>query len=263
MTHLFNVCLITYILALVVAVIRWMTGRRLTGPILVALLSMGAVAHVTYLGWRWTEAGRPPFSNMFESLSLFALTIVVVYLVIRARIQMAMLDTAASLAAVLVLVYASTYESDIAPLVPALKSNWLTFHVCSCMVAYGGFTISFFAAIGYLVAARARSRIAPETRDSFEIVTDKAISLGFLFLTIGVVTGAVWANRAWGTYWSWDPKETWSLITWFAYAIYLHCSFMLGWRGKRAAWIAVVSYSCVIVTYLGVNFLMKGLHSYA
>lgn len=263
MTTLFNTCLIIYILALLFAVIRWMTGRRLAGTVVVALLTIGALLQTVYLGWRWMEAGRPPFSNMFESLALLALTSVVIYLGIRARIQIPMLDTAASLAAVLLLVYASAFESEIAPLVPALRSNWLTFHVCACMVAYGAFTITFFSAIGYLVAARTGSRIAPTTRDAFEIVTDKAISLGFLFLTIGVITGAVWANVAWGTYWSWDPKETWSLITWFAYAIYLHCSFMLGWRGKRAAWIAIVSYICVIITYIGVNFLMKGLHSYA
>lgn len=263
MTALFNACLIIYVLALVVAVVGWVSGRRWTGPALVTLLTTGAVLQTVYLGWRWMEAERPPFSNMFESLALLALTLVVLYLAIRVRIKLPMLDTAASLAALLVLLYAGSFESDIRPLMPALKSNWLTFHVCSCMIAYGGFMISFFSAIGYLVAARGGSRIAPETRDSLEIVTDKSIALGFLFLTIGVITGAVWANDAWGTYWSWDPKETWSLITWFAYAIYLHCSYMMDWRGKRAAWIAIISFACVVMTYIGVNFLMKGLHSYA
>ena len=95
------------------------------------------------------------------------------------------------------------------------------------------------------------------------MVTDKSISFGFLFLTVGIISGAVWANSAWGTYWSWDPKETWSLITWFIYAIFLHCRFMRGWRGKRAAWISVIGFASVVFTYLGVNFLLSGLHSYA
>jgi len=84
-----------------------------------------------------------------------------------------------------------------------------------------------------------------------------------LFLTVGIIAGAVWANFAWGTYWSWDPKETWSLITWFTYAVFLHCRFMRGWRGKRAAWISIVGFSSVVFTYFGVNFLLSGMHSYA
>ena len=94
-------------------------------------------------------------------------------------------------------------------------------------------------------------------------MTAKTISFGFLFLTVGIITGAVWANSAWGTYWSWDPKETWSLITWFIYAIYLHCRYMRGWSGKKAAWISVIGFASVIFTYIGVNFLLSGLHSYA
>ena len=89
------------------------------------------------------------------------------------------------------------------------------------------------------------------------------VLFGFLFLTGGIITGAVWANSAWGTYWSWDPKETWSLITWFIYAIFLHCRFMRGWRGKRAAWVSIIGFASVLFTYVGVNLLMKGLHSYA
>ena len=103
----------------------------------------------------------------------------------------------------------------------------------------------------------------PALLETFEAVTDKSISFGFLFITVGIVSGAVWANSAWGTYWSWDPKETWSLITWFIYAVYLHCRFMRGWRGKRAAWISVIGFASVVFTYVGVNFLLSGLHSYA
>ncbi len=133
----------------------------------------------------------------------------------------------------------------------------------TCFLGYGGFAISALVAVGFLVADRKRSNVLPETRETLDAVLTQTISFGFLFLTLGILTGAVWANSAWGTYWSWDPKETWSLITWFVYAIFLHCRFMRGWRGRRAAWISIIGFLSVLFTYYGVNFLLSGQHSYA
>jgi cytochrome c-type biogenesis protein CcsB len=146
---------------------------------------------------------------------------------------------------------------------PALRSNWLTFHVFTCFLGYGAFAVSFAASIAYIIAARDNSRAKADTVGAFEEATTKAISFGFLFLTVGIIAGAVWANSAWGSYWTWDPKETWSLITWFIYAVFLHCRFMRGWKGKRAAWISIGGFTSVIFTYVGVNLLLHGLHSYA
>jgi cytochrome c-type biogenesis protein CcsB len=95
-----------------------------------------------------------------------------------------------------------------------------------------------------------------------EDITHKTMMFGFIWLTAGIITGAVWANTAWGTYWSWDPKETWSLITWFIYAITLHARYTRGWGGKRVAWLAIIGFVSVIFTYYGVNFILSGLHSY-
>ncbi len=102
----------------------------------------------------------------------------------------------------------------------------------------------------------------PEARqlDQFNY---QMIVFGFLWLSLGIITGSIWANSAWGTYWSWDPKETWSLITWFVYAALLHARTMQGWRGGRVAWLSVIGFGCVLFTYFGVNFLLSGLHSYA
>jgi len=210
---------------------------------------------------RWVAAGRAPFSNMFESLVLFAWALVVVYLALQFRRRIPMLAAGTALSAVLVLAYASTFESKIEPLMPALRSNWLTVHVFTCFLGYGAVTVAMLSSAGYLFATR-KPPLSP-TANALEMVTDKSISFGFLFLTVGIISGAVWANAAWGTYWSWDPKETWSLITWFIYAIFLHCRFMRGWRGKRAAWISVIGFASVVFTYVGVNFLLSGLHSYA
>ncbi len=222
-------------------------------------LSAGALAQTTYMALRWVEAGRAPFSNMFESMVLFAWAIVVVYLALRVRHEIPVLGAATALVAVLTLAYASTFETKIQPLMPALRSNWLTVHVFTCFLGYGGFAIAALSSIGYLVTPKSR----PLIEAGFDMATAKTISFGFLFLTAGIITGAVWANSAWGTYWSWDPKETWSLITWFIYAVFLHCRFMRGWKGKRAAWISVIGFASVIFTYYGVNFLLSGLHSYA
>jgi cytochrome c-type biogenesis protein CcsB len=119
------------------------------------------------------------------------------------------------------------------------------------------------AAIGYLITSRSGSKVSRETQDLLEAVMSKTASYGFLFLIVGIAMGAVWANVAWGTYWSWDPKETWSLITALIYAIFLHGRYMRGWQGRRMAWIAIVGFISVLITYVGVNYLMKGLHSYA
>jgi cytochrome c-type biogenesis protein CcsB len=263
MTTLFNLAFAIYLLALVTAAVSLFAWRKPLSWVSLGALALGAVVQTVYIGMRWVEAGRAPFSNMFESLVLFAWAVAVVYLVLRTRIKIPALDAAACLLTVLVLAYASFEESDIRPLMPALQSNWLSFHVFSCFLGYSGFAISFLSSIGYLIVAREKSTASEDTRENMDLVTAKTISFGFLFLTVGIITGAVWANSAWGTYWSWDPKETWSLITWFIYAIYLHCRYMRGWNGKRAAWIAIIGFASVIFTYVGVNLLLSGLHSYA
>ena len=101
------------------------------------------------------------------------------------------------------------------------------------------------------------------SKEVLDTINYKSVTLGFVLLTGGIITGAIWANFAWGTYWSWDPKETWSLITWLVYAIYLHARLMRGWQGRKIAWISIVGFLAVLFTYWGVNFLLSGLHSYA
>jgi cytochrome c-type biogenesis protein CcsB len=273
MTIAFNLSLAGYFVALLLATINLFTkGRARLASAATILLASGAVAQTMYLVSRWIAAGRAPFSNMFESLVLFAWTVVVVYLALQFRRKIPWLGAATALVAVLVLAYASTFETKIQPLMPALRSNWLTVHVFTCFLGYGGVTIAFLSSVGYLIASRhltaglsdlEHEKTRAERLQALEAATDKTISFGFLFLTVGIISGAVWANSAWGTYWSWDPKETWSLITWLIYAVYLHCRFMRGWRGKRAAIISIIGFVSVVFTYLGVNYLLSGLHSYA
>jgi cytochrome c-type biogenesis protein CcsB len=154
----------------------------------------------------------------------------------------------------------------IQPLLPALKSNWLTVHVVTCFIGYAAFAIAFGLALMFLIkkddgdrGVTIWSRV-PERRILDEL-NHQMVLFGFLFLSAGIISGAVWANSAWGRYWGWDPKETWSLITWFVYATLLHARFMRGWRGKRIAVFSMVGFAAVMITYFGVNYL-PGLHSY-
>jgi len=263
MTLMFNLGLAAYLAGLVFAVINVIRKRGMFGALAAGSLAVGLIAQTVYMGQRWVEADRAPFSNMFESLVLFAWASVAVFLVLRLRIRIPALDAATALLAALTMAYASTFGAEIRPLMPALQSNWLTVHVFTCFLGYAGFALSFLASVGYLFVSREKSKAPPELCEGFENVTVQTISFGFLFLTVGIITGSVWANSAWGTYWSWDPKETWSLITWFIYAAYFHCRFMRGWRGRRAAWVAVIGFVSVLFTYVGVNLLLSGLHSYA
>jgi len=173
--------------------------------------------------------------------------------------------------AFLAMAYASfspNISSRIQPLIPALKSNWLISHVITCFFGYAAFSLSFSLSIMYFIKRldneKKRNiflRLIPHARLLDEI-NYQMVVIGFLMLTLGIITGSVWAHSAWGTYWSWDPKETWSLITWFIYAFVLHSRMVRGWTGKRIAVMCIVGFSCVLFTYFGVNYL-AGLHSYA
>jgi cytochrome c-type biogenesis protein CcsB len=224
---------------------------------------------------RWIESyqlgyGHAPFSNMYESLVFFSWTVAVLYIFVELKYKESIIGVFASPLIFLAIAYASfdpSISNKISPLIPALKSNWLIAHVITCFLGYAGFAVAFGFSIMYFVKPR-----NPEAESifaklpSWELIdelTYQMVVFGFLFLTIGIITGAVWANSAWGTYWSWDPKETWSLITWFVYAIFMHLRMMKGWSGKNLAWISIIGFIAVLFTYFGVNYLLSGLHSYA
>ncbi len=203
-----------------------------------------------------------PLSNFYESLVFFAWCLPAMALLLFRRHVQGFMGALISLLACLLLAYASLgVDSSIKPLMPALKSNWLLIHVLTCFLGYGAFALAFGAALLYLWQTR-RSRPASLAMPPMDQLIYQATVIGFIFLTLGILTGAVWAEKAWGKYWSWDPKETWSLITWLIYATLLHARLTKGWQGRRIAWLAVFGFMAVLFTYLGVSFLLPGLHSY-
>lgn len=250
------------------------------GLLATVLTIVGVLTNSTGIGLRWAESyrqgiGYVPLSNMYESLVFFAWTIALVYLAIEYIYKTKYLGSYIVSSAFLTMAYASfssEFSKDIKPLLPALQSNWLAAHVITCFIGYAAFTIAGGLAILYLTRAGGSAGCGqkkPRTPDTSKLdlpqldtIIHKMIMFGFLWLTTGIVTGAIWANSAWGTYWSWDPKETWSLITWFIYALALHARYTRSWSGTRMAWVALLGLLSVAFTYYGVNFLLSGLHSY-
>ncbi|HEY4715591.1 MAG TPA: c-type cytochrome biogenesis protein CcsB [bacterium] len=210
-----------------------------------------------------------PVTNLYESLIFFAWSTIIIYFVLEALYSIAALGFLLTLIAFVSMLFASRYSGHAEPLVPALQSNWLTAHVITSFLAYAAFAGAFAAGILYLI--KERSNKSPEASGFLSILPAiniienmiyRVILFGVIFLTLGIVLGAAWANYAWGSYWSWDPKETWSLITWLFYVGFLHARFTLEWRGKRLAILAVTGFVVTIFCYLGVNLLLSGLHSY-
>jgi cytochrome c-type biogenesis protein CcsB len=241
------------------------------------LLILGFLFNTGGIALRWVEsyqmgAGHAPMSNMYESLVFFAWCIAIFYLFLEFKFKNRLVGAFAVPFAFLSMALAGLTDPDIKPLIPALQSNWLIAHVVTCFVGYAAFAVAAGMGIMYLVRSAGieggkeknpNGLIA--TLPSLKVIDDithKTIVFGFLWLSAGIITGAIWANSAWGTYWSWDPKETWSLITWFVYAGALHARFTKGWGGKRIAWLAIIGFLAVVFTYYGVNYLLSGLHSY-
>jgi ABC-type transport system involved in cytochrome c biogenesis permease subunit len=203
-----------------------------------------------------------PLSNFYESLVFFSWCLASLTLFFFYRYRESFLGVAGGLLASLVLAYASLgVDSSIKPLMPALKSNWLLIHVITCFLGYAAFGLAFGAALLYLIQAFT-SRPKNPAPPLMDRLIYRAAVIGFIFLTLGILTGAVWAETAWGRYWSWDPKETASLITWLIYAALLHARLVKGWQGRPIAWLAVAGFVAVLFTYFGVSFLLPGLHSY-
>jgi cytochrome c-type biogenesis protein CcsB len=264
-----------YLIGFLGYLIFTVTKTRFYGIFATLLLALGLLFHSGGLVLRWVEThqtgyGYVPLSNMYESLIFFSWTIILVYLILELRYQQKVIGVFVTPFAFLAIALTSIIpgvESKITPLVPALQSNWLTIHVTTCFFGYASFAVSFGISILYLIREKKDVQKSVQatwlpSASTLDEINYKSIVIGFPMLTLGIITGAAWANYAWGSYWSWDPKETWSLITWFIYAASLHARFTRGWRGKKAAVLSIGGFAAVLFTYFGVNYLISGLHSY-
>ncbi len=264
----FGIALIAYGISALSYTMLSLFDRQALGKLAVGITIAGVICHAIGLIIRTIDAGHAPFTNLYESLVFASWSMVIFYLLIEYRYKARVIGGFITLMAFLTIGYASLLPSrvkQVSPLVPALQSHWLEFHVVACFLAYAAFAVAFGCGIVYLCKSSSlgkKDENQANTLDMMDKLSCKTIRVGILLLTIGIITGAVWANYSWGTYWSWDPKETWALVTWIIYIIYLHARITPAWQGKIAAWLAVIGFVAVIFTYLGVNLLMKGLHSY-
>lgn len=250
---------------------------------------------------RWIVAGYFPLSNLYESLLFLTWALLTIYLYVEFKTKSKLIGAVLIPVTLFIIGFANlTLSADMqksSPLVPALQSNWLMMHVSMMILSYATLIIGSLLCLLFLVISKAQDVdlkvIDKSSVPVYNIIVDyyenpmlsipsskvvelgkikllqsldnwsyRIIGLGFPFLTIGIISGGVWANEAWGSYWSWDPKETWALITWIIFATYLHSRITKGWEGKKTAIIGSIGFFVIWVCYLGVNFLGKGLHSY-
>jgi cytochrome c-type biogenesis protein CcsB len=261
----FTISFLFYIAASLSFFVYLVGGKEKAGKFAVNASTAGFIVHTLAMILRIAESGRLPFSNQFEFASSFTWGIVLCYLVIHYYYKFTSVGAFVMPLAFLMMGYASVLPKDIKPLMPALQSNWLSFHVGSAIISYGSFAVACGLSIMYLLNSKniksSKSKILPD-EEACDYLSYRVIAFGYLMLTVVIISGAIWAKYAWSRYWAWDPKETWSLITWLIYSVYLHLRFNRGWRGKPAAWFAVIGFICVIFTFVGVNLLLPGLHSY-
>ncbi len=264
---LFTITMLLYFASMVIYFVFVAARKEQLAKIAVILQSVGFALHTVALIVRGIGAGRLPLTNQYEFATSFAWGICLVSLVFVLRYKFNVLGTFAAPVIFLIIGYAAMQSKDVHELMPALRSNWLGFHVSTAIIAYGGFGVSFVLGIIFLMREYMKDqsfldRHVP-SREKLDLIGYRSVALGLLFLTFTILTGAIWAERAWGSYWSWDPKETWSLVTWIIYAVYLHLRIRRGWNGKAAAIFAVIGFICVLFTYIGVNTFLPGIHSYA
>jgi len=230
----------------------------------------GFLVHTAGLIYRWVASyaegyGHAPMTNRYESFIFFAWSIIGMYLLLEKRLKLQKLGgfiVPLAATGIAITAFMPGVEEEVRPLMPALKSNWLLFHVTTCFLAYSAFAVAFVAGIIRLMK---KQKAVSESGANLDNVMYNTVMVGFLLLTVGIISGSAWAYNAWGRYWGWDPKEVWSLITWIVYAIFLHARVTKNWSGKRLAWISILGFIFVLFTFVGVNYLpiFKGLHSYA
>ena len=263
MEILFFAAVIVYFAAMMLQFV----GVGIKKPVLTKIARMvfaaGFLLHTGYIVWRGIAAGRIPLANQFEFASGFAWAAALLGVILYAKLKQDWIFTACMPVSFLMLSYAAFQPREITELMPALRSTWFGLHIGSAAFSYASFAIAGGLGIRYLTLLKKNEDESSTKMKQIDFMSYRMICVGFLLLTVVILSGAIWAEQAWSTWWSWDPKETWALITWIIYSLYLHQRIRKKWQGKKMAWFAVIAVIFVIFTFAGVNVLLPGLHSYA
>jgi len=241
---------------------KWAAGASLWATL------AGFLCHVTYFAIRWSESGRIPITGFFEAANFLGMGIIFVFLVMEFRYKIAALGSFMLPLVLILMIPVFLLSSDIRELNPVLKSGWLGVHTSLAVLGDAAFAFAFIVSIMYLIQERqlkAKHLGAIYHRlpslDVMDTLGYKALTLGWPLFTLGMITGSIWANTAWGTYWSWDPKETWSLITWVIYLVLLHLR-TIGWRGRKMAVLSIAGFVFVLVSFFVVSRVNIGKHTF-
>ncbi|MCT9932061.1 c-type cytochrome biogenesis protein CcsB [Planotetraspora sp. A-T 1434] len=242
------------------------------GPAPWAVKAGGVAVVLSWIAWAGNLAGiltrglavdRWPWGNMYEFVVAICFAAATAFLVLLTRQPIRFLGAFVTLTAALGLGFAVLFlHVQAGPVMPALHSYWIAIHVTAAIVSSGLFILAGVCAILYLIRKDGRPSVLPSRAD-LERIAHRAIVISFPIWTFAVIAGALWADRAWGRYWGWDPKEVWAFVTWVAYAAYLHARATAGWRGKAAIIVSLVAFGCLLFNLIGVNVFISGLHSYA
>ncbi len=269
-TLFFELALTFYFIATIVGVIELFKGKKDSFKTILVLAIIGFVFHTANIVIRYIEGGHIPITNLHEGSSFFTWCIVVLFLFLEFRYKIGLLGSFIMPIVFVLMLSSSVFPREINPsLNPVLQSYWLGIHTTLAFLGDAAFAMAAGLGVMYLIQERyVKSKHLSglfQRLPSLQILDEinyRLISLGFPLLTLAIITGVIWANTAWGTYWRWDPKEVWSLITWLIYALVLHLRLTVGWRGKKAAGLSIIGFGLVIFTFFGVNLLLKGLHAF-
>ncbi len=267
---LFQITFAAYFMATAAYIVFFVSQKGRVRIIARTIFLAAAILHTLNILTRYLEAGHTPITSYHETVSFFAWSIAWSYLLFRWRYTVKNFGTFVSVLTLLLMSMAAVSSREILPLVPALQSWWLPVHASISLVADGFLALACIGGIMYLLQEREikRKRFGLfysrlPSLEALDKLNHHCLSIGFPLMTLGIIAGSIWAKQAWGSYWQWDPKETWALITWFLYAALVHQRFTVGWRGRRAAIMSIVAFLAVLFTLWGVTFLLHGVHTYA
>jgi cytochrome c-type biogenesis protein CcsB len=267
-TVLSEIALALYIVGLILAIRTVYNDEpRQAGEWCNWILIIGLAVHSFAITYRYILTGNIPITSMHESSSFFAWSVMVIYFYIYYRFRFLVLGLFILPMVSILMLSSLILPSEIRPISPILRSYWLAFHTLFAFIGYASFTVAAGTGLMYLIQERHLKSKRPSwictKLPSVQILDEinyKLIALGFPLHTLAIITGALWAEASLGSYWRWDPKEVWSLITWLIYALILHLRIVRGYRGRKAATLSIVGFLAVLFTYYGVNLLLKSYH---
>ena len=269
MTLLFSTTTLVYLAAAIFYLVALIGKRQQAARIGRWVLLVGIILHAICFGVLHSTAEGAMITSLRESLAFFAWCLVLLFLLLDLHFRMSAMGAFVAFLAFVLMIASALSPNVVVPFNPVLKSWLFPVHITFAFLGSAAFALSFGAGVMYLIQNRMLKskhftgiyQLLPSL-DALDKVNYACISVGFPLMTLGIISGAFWANTAWGTYWSWDPKETWALMTWFLYAALLHGRLTIGWRGRKAAIFSIIAFMFLLFTFLGVNLLLGGYHTF-